>query len=125
MIVLDIFVWWYGVAWMNELKKIQSRTVAILESFSVGLLARTLFAPFRQIDAGSVRGSLETRFRAWSDRTFSRVMGFFVRSLMIVTGCLLAIVVALGSVLYALLWLLIPFLPLVGLVFVFFGWTPK
>lgn len=123
MIFTDMLVWWYGAGWRAELTKVATRPQAILDSFSVGLLAKTLFAPFKQIDAGRVRGSIQVRFRAWFDRTFSRVFGFFVRSLVIFTGCIAAAIVAFCSALLALAWLFVPLLPILGAVLAVSGWT--
>lgn len=123
MIFTDLLLWWYGPGWRAEVRKIFTRTAAILESFSVALLVRTLFAPFKQIDAGQVRGSIQVQFRAWFDRTFSRVFGFFVRSFVIFTGCLAALVVGVGSALFAFVWLFAPFLPLLGIIVMIAGWT--
>lgn len=123
MIVTDLLVWWYGTAWANVLKQIPERTQRVLGAFSVGLLARTLFAPFRQIDAGRVRGSLEVQLHAWFDRTFSRIVGFFVRSIMIITGCIVAVLVMIAGIIWALLWLVIPILPAVGVFLMLSGWT--
>lgn len=123
MIVTDILLWWYGSAWTGEIGKISSRTTRVLSAFSVVLLLKTLFAPFRQIDAGSVHGSMQAQFRAWSDRTFSRAVGFVVRSFVIVTGCLVALLVGLISAVYALLWLFVPLLPILGIILWLSGWT--
>lgn len=123
MIVTDLLVWWYGAAWVDVLKQVFGRAERILVAFSVGLLARTLFAPFRQIDAGQVRGSLEVQLHAWFDRTFSRVIGFLVRSIMICTGCLAAALAVAAGIVWAILWVLIPVLPAVGIFLMLTGWT--
>ena len=94
-----------------------------MDAFSVTLLAKSLFAPFRQIDAGSVHGPLGLQLRAWFDRTFSRVFGFFVRSIMILSGCIFAFCVLTVGVIWASLWVVIPFLPAAGLVLFVSGWT--
>jgi hypothetical protein len=123
MLFTDMLLWWYGPGWRAELRKVATRSMSILDAFSVGLLTRTLFSPFRQIDAGRVRGSIQVQFRAWFDRSFSRVFGFFVRSIVILTGLLAASFVAIGSLLIALAWLVAPLLPLFGLVVAILGWT--
>jgi hypothetical protein len=94
-----------------------------MDVFSVSLLSRSLFAPFRQIDAGSVRGPLGVQLRAWFDRSFSRVFGFFVRSIMIFAGSLSALVTLCAGALWAAFWLFIPMLPVVGLLLFITGWT--
>lgn len=123
MIFTDLVIWWYGPGWRAELAKVATRPGAILDAFSVGLLMRTLFAPFKQIDAGGVRGPIQVQLRAWFDRTFSRVFGFFVRTIVICAGCIVALFVTVGSAILAILWLIVPLLPLFGLVFALRGWT--
>lgn len=123
MIFTDLLIWWYGPGWRAELQKVAVRTKGILEAFSVRLLAGSLFAPFKQIDAGRVRGPVQVQFRAWFDRTFSRVFGFFVRSLVIFTGCLAAFIVGIGSIVLSIVWLVVPILPILGLVLAVAGWS--
>lgn len=123
MFISDLLVWWYGAGWRTEMRKVVGRTQAVLSAFSVGLLAKTLFAPFKQIDAGRVRGSADVRLRAWFDRSFSRVFGFFIRSIVIFTGCLAASVVCVMSALFVVVWPFVPLLPLLGIVLTVIGWT--
>lgn len=116
MIVFDMLVWWYTTAWLNLLRDVERRTIGVFEAFSVSLLARTLFSPFRQIDAGSVRGPIGVQVRAWFDRTFSRFFGAIVRSTMIVCGLIGTASMFCGGIVWAVVWLFIPLLPIVGLV---------
>lgn len=121
MVFFDMLLWWYGTAWVETLQAIQKRTTAIFETFSVGLLARTLFSPFRQIDAGRVRGPIDVQLRSWFDRTFSRFFGAIVRSVMIACGCFVALVVFSASIIWAAVWLIIPVLPILGLIMALVG----
>ncbi len=116
MIAIDMMTWWYTTAWFAVLHKIQLLVTGILQNFSVGLLARTLFSPFRQIDAGGVRGPVGVQLRAWFDRTFSRLFGAVIRTVMIFSGCLMAFIVLVAGVIWAAVWLVIPVLPFVGLI---------
>ena len=120
MIVLDMLAWWYTTAWIAVLHAVYQRTVSVFETFSVVLLAKTLFAPFRQIDAGSVRGPIDVQLRAWFDRTFSRFFGAGIRTVMIVAGCISAIATFLAGIIWAAVWLVLPFLPLFGLILAVF-----
>jgi hypothetical protein len=124
MILSALFSWWYGAGWSRVAHTTTEQIDAVMEFFSVGLLARTLFDPFRQISAGQVRGSLPEQFRAWGDRTFSRVVGFVVRSMFIGIGCLGAVLVGLYGLGRLLLWPLLPVLPALGLIALAIGWTP-
>ncbi len=116
MIAIDMIAWWYTTAWFALLHKIQLLVANVLQNFSVGLLASTLFSPFRQIDAGGVRGPVGVQLRAWFDRTFSRLFGAVIRSVMIISGCLVACIVLVVGVVWAAMWLIIPVLPVVGLI---------
>jgi hypothetical protein len=124
MMLQALFSWWYGAGWADLGRRVGQRIDSSLAFFSVGLLARTLFDPFRQIDAGTVRGPIGLQFRAWVDRTFSRFVGFFVRSTMILFGLVVAAMLGVVGIIQLLLWPLVPFLPIVGLGLMLVGWTP-
>jgi hypothetical protein len=96
----------------------------ILETFSVVLLLRTLFDPFRQISAGQVRGSFDVQLRAMGDRAFSRVFGAMVRSIFVIIGTLGALAAGLLGVLECIIWPVVPFLPIIGLALMAVGWQP-
>ena len=80
-----------------------------------------MFAPFKQTFAGQVKGSLGDHFRAFIDKTISRVIGFLVRSILIFTAllCMLFVLVT-GLALFAA-WAFIPLLPIIGIITVLGG----
>ena len=106
------------------MERVAERLVATTDFFSIGLLARTLFAPFRQISAGGVRGPLGVQMRAFFDRLISRLIGAMVRTAMIFTGCVAVALQALCGGIIAVGWLFVPALPLVGVVLTVIGWLP-
>lgn len=122
MIVMALISWWYGAGWAALGKRVVGRAGATLEFFSVRLLLRTLFDPFRQIDAGGVRGSLQVQLRAFFDRSFSRVVGFMLRSSVILSGLLAAFLLMFIGWLQLLIWPLLPILPVVGFILSVVGW---
>jgi hypothetical protein len=124
MMLQALFSWWYGPGWVGLSRRVGQRIDGALAFFSVGLLARTLFDPFRQIDAGKVRGPVGLQLRAWVDRSFSRIVGFFVRSTMILFGLVVAAMLGVAGILQLVLWPVMPFLPIVGLLLMIVGWTP-
>lgn len=121
MVLFDMLLWWYTAAWIEVLQKAQRRAVGVFEAFSVSLLARTLFSPFRQIDAGKVRGPIGIQLRAWFDRSFSRVFGAVVRSVMILCGLAGTVGVFCAGVVWAAAWLVMPVLPILGIIAVIIG----
>lgn len=120
----SLIVWWYGRGWRWQLRNVSDRLQRWIDYFSFGIITRTLFAPFRQIGAGKVSGPLDVQFRAWLDRTFSRVVGFFVRFIVLIAGAVAMVVIVVLSVLQLLGWLLVPLAPIAGFMLMFLGWTP-
>jgi hypothetical protein len=117
MLVGSFFSWWYGVGWLTLGRRIAARTTGVLKFFSVGQLAGSLFAPFRQISAGRVQGgSLSMQLRAWGDKQFSRVIGAVVRLMLIACGLVGALFYALVGVVLIIFWPLLPVFPIIGLV---------
>lgn len=120
--IVALFSWWYGAGWARLIGRVGTRMQAMLETFSVALLARTLFAPFRQISAGQVRGSFDMQLRALGDRLFSRLFGAVVRSLFIFIGAVAALLAGLLGLLEAIVWPVVPLLPVAGIVLTLLGW---
>lgn len=109
---------------MKLMARVGHRIVAVLDSFSVGLLMRTLFSPFKQISAGAVQGPADVKMRAFGDRLFSRIFGAVIRSVFIMIGLVGAMLAALLGLVQITIWPLVPVLPLVGLALTLIGWAP-
>jgi len=82
--------------------------------FSVDVLIKTLFSPWKRIISLPGR-SLDEKFRAAIDNLVSRVIGFMVRILVLIAAVIIMIVTLAVGVALAILWPLIPFLA-VGLI---------
>jgi len=117
MFLVGIFQWWYGTGFYKHVRQVYVGLLKTADFFSIGLLLKTLFNPFRQISAGVVQGGLPEQFRAFLDRSFSRVFGAFLRTILIAVGLICLLVRMLWSVLIILAWLLLPLAPLIGIVF--------
>ena len=111
MAITEMYLWWYSSGWKVLLNKIHNFFTNITDFFSIGSLLRTLFKPFRQISAESAKdgASLDLKFHMFIDRLISRIIGFFSRLILILTGI---IVITLGSTLSLILLILWPFIPL-------------
>ena len=83
------------------------------DTFSLSLLIRTLFSPFRQISVGSVGGPLGVQIQAWFDRVISRFIGAMVRTFMILAGVVVITLSLLVGMIRLVLWLLLPALPII------------
>lgn len=122
--VIAFVVWWYGAGWRRRALFVRDRLARVMDAFSIDLLLKTLFAPFRQISADGVDGPLNMKIRAWFDKLISRMVGAVVRLLTIMVG----VIVLFGTLFWGLailtIWPLIPLLPVVGVILTGMGWMP-
>lgn len=124
MFLVGILTWWYGNGWRERAHLMRRRLAQTTDFFSIELLLTTLFSPFRQISAGSVSGPIGDQFRAFIDRLISRVIGAIVRSGMIIIGTVLIMLQSIFAAIVLVFWLILPLLPVVGLVMAVIGWVP-
>lgn len=124
MLILAFTNWWYGAGWRARAVLISERLDRTLDYFSITLLLKTFFAPFRQISAGKVNGPLGVKLRAFADRMISRLIGAMIRSFVLLIGVFVIAFQALVGLAVLLIWPLVPLLPIVGLGMFLIGWVP-
>ncbi len=124
MFIVGMISWWYSAGWTMQARRVKERIVAIVDFFSISLLLKTLFSPFRQISAGRVNGPIAVRWHAFVDQLVSRCIGAIVRLFMILFGLIAIMFTVLVGAITLVVWLLVPLLPLVGLILTFIGWVP-
>lgn len=124
MFIVGILSWWYTAGWRQQFTNVQDRLARTLDYFSIDLLIRTFFSPFRQISAGKVRGPLGVQVRAFFDNLISRWIGSMVRGTIIVLGVIWIAISVVLSGLLAVLWSIVPLLPVVGIILAVSGWVP-
>lgn len=124
MFILGTLSWWYGAGWRQRLTMLKERLANTVDYFSIDLLLRTLFLPFRQISAGHVNGPLGVKFRAFLDRIISRMIGGLIRSTMIIFGTAAIVVHSIVGGIVLVIWAFIPLLPVIGLILFTAGWMP-
>jgi hypothetical protein len=124
MLILGLLSWWYGAGWRGRLIRMRDKLAGLADYFSIGLLLRTLFSPFRQISAGKVGGSLNNQMRAFFDRQISRGIGAIVRSFMIIAGLTVMFLYVVVDILLLVLWGVTPLLPIIGIVLMVGGYIP-
>lgn len=124
MFLVGFLSWWYGAGWRGRIVKLREQLASTLDYFSIDLLLRTLFSPFRQISAGQTNGPIGVKFRAFLDRLISRIIGSIVRSFMIIAGIVTILFhTVIGGVMLAV-WAFIPLLPLALVGLGLIGWIP-
>lgn len=124
MFLVGILSWWYSDGIIGRIRMIKNRLKISADFFSIGLLIETLFSPFRQISAGRVGGSISNQIRAFFDKLLSRVIGSIVRTFMIIAGLIVMLTQILFGFLVVMFWLIVPLLPVIGLIMAVIGWVP-
>ncbi|MDO5481155.1 MAG: hypothetical protein Q4F60_02305 [Candidatus Saccharibacteria bacterium] len=102
--------WWYSAGYRDFLQKLLSKLHDTADFFSIDLLLKTLFSPYKQISAEVNSGSF---FQRLLDKLISRIIGFFIRFFIIIIGTLALISQSILSLFAALSWPLLPIFPLI------------
>lgn len=107
MIALEILTWWYRQGWAQVAKNAEVRFFKVSHMFSVPILLRTLFAPWRRI-VTYPGASIDAKLRAMGDNMVSRVVGFSVRAMVLFSAGVMLTITALLAAIQLLVWPLMP-----------------
>ncbi|MCX6810484.1 MAG: hypothetical protein NTY30_01950 [Candidatus Berkelbacteria bacterium] len=114
-LVILYFSWWYGYLPRRLFLALEASMITLVDLFSVKILFRTLFSPWKR-DLISTDGlSLQEKFQVWMMNLASRFIGFIVKTFVLIT---FAIVFVAAAVIFAALfclWIAFP-LAIIGLV---------
>lgn len=117
MFMLDLVSWWYGAGWKGTLSATKRRLQGLADMFSVDILLRTLFSPWKRIITPP-RAGLDARLRAFGDNFVSRCIGFTVRFFVLLAAGLSYVGLLLIGLAELLLW---PLLPVIGVGLIVWG----
>lgn len=88
--------------------------------FSLGLLLKTFFSPWRKYRWRYPRGLvLGEFFSTLISNSFSRILGAMMRVVLIILGILFQIFIALAGLVVFVAWILTPVIIVIGFLFVF------
>jgi len=110
MFVLLLLSWWYSRGWAWVVERILGRFKVINEVFSVGILLRTLFAPWKQIQTAK---TFQNFFQSTLDNFISRMIGAVVRIGMLLTAMVLSLLILTLGLALVIVWPMIPLLIIV------------
>ena len=118
MAITEMFFWWYSHGWQVFIEKVHTWFSSVTDFFSMDSLIRTLFKPYRQISAESASGttSIDLKFHMFLDRLVSRSIGFVSRLILLLVGTIIIILFGTLSLVFIILWPIVPFLPIVGII---------
>ena len=91
-----------------------------LNLFSLPLLLKTFFAPWRRYEWSYPKAfDLAEFFNTLISNAFSRILGALMRIVLIVVGIIFQIFVVLAGLLIFIFWMLLPFILIAGFLFIF------
>ena len=119
-IILRFWGWYYSGAVKGLIRAWRNFIIFIREYYSIPLLLRTIFAPWKRDITRRPRGLDIKRFaEVFAFNVISRILGFLVRSVTIVIGsiCLVGVIIfgAVALIIWVLLPLVLAFFIIVGL----------
>lgn len=124
MLIFGFLQWWYVRGWSIFTHGLLDKLRNLADFFSMGLLLRTLFYPFRQISAYSDdNASLPVQLQAFFDKLLSRVIGATVRIGILIFGVVAITLEATLGIVLTIVWPFIPFVPVAAIVLAIIGVT--
>ncbi len=108
-LVISYFVWHYSRGIADFFAISGNILWFIYHLFSIPVLTKTLFSPWRRENEAYVRGfSISGLFETLVVNTVMRVVGFFIRGFVIIFGLLLIAAVLFIEFAMLLTWILLP-----------------
>ena len=107
--IFEMLRWWYGTGWLQATHRIGTWTKGVERIFSISLIFRTLFAPWRRIV--SITGkSFDAKIRDALDNLVSRCVGFTIRFGVLIVAGIATLFTFIAGILVVGLWPLLPFI---------------
>jgi hypothetical protein len=113
--MITYFSWWYGQGLVSFWQAILVMTGKIYSYFSISILLRTLFDPWKRDNFKIENASLQDRMKLASDNLISRLVGFVIRLFTMIFGLLATVLFFVIMFLILLIWLLLPVV-IIGLI---------
>lgn len=111
-LALTFLVWWYKEAFTRFFLFLRQFVIYLTDLFSVKLLLKTLFAPWKRDQISAEGQSLQQRFQVWSLNLTSRLIGAVVKLIVMLVFLAVASFALLLAIIAIIVWLLWPILTL-------------
>lgn len=88
MVISGFFIWWYGEGLTQSFQIILAVAEKIIDFFSLEILFKTWVAPWKNDVISAENISLGDQLKIWQLNLVSRIVGFVVRTVIIVVAIL-------------------------------------
>jgi len=112
--MITYLAWWYGQEPVVLWRATEVISKKVFLTFSVPVLVRTLFDPWKRDITGAQNPSLQELFQIFVSNMISRMVGFFIRLFTIFTGFLVTGLCFILIFSILILWLFLPLI-IIGL----------
>jgi len=119
-IIIQYFVWYFLDQPLRILKGWKDLLLFNLNFFSIPILLKSFFSPWRKYQVSYGRGFDAARyFEAFVSNLIFRVLGMIMKSVLIISWFFIEIIILFVGAICFVFWLIIPFLLILGLFFSF------
>lgn len=112
--MITYLFWWYGQEPVILWRAVVVISKKVFLTFSVPVLLRTLFDPWKRDVTGAHNPSLQQAFQIFISNLISRLVGFMIRFFTIIIGFLVTGLCFFLVLALLLIWLLLPII-IIGL----------
>ncbi len=117
-IIFQWFFWQFFEMPRNILKAWRNFLLFNLNYFSVILLLKTFFSPWRKYELGYPRGFQFGKYlEVFFSNLISRILGALVRIVLIIVGLLAQVFIIFAGIIIFFGWIVLPFLLVAGFLF--------
>ncbi|HTE57263.1 MAG TPA: hypothetical protein VK694_00820 [Verrucomicrobiae bacterium] len=111
MLVIALYRWWYGSGWLWAAARLRHRLSGVGREYSVNILLKTMFSPWKQIISSSgAQSTIGLKFNMMIDNLVSRMVGFTVRSLTLMAAGFIWLTTLTIGLVILIAWPIIPLL---------------
>lgn len=122
MLAVDFLQWWYSRGWGHFAMALVDKFRGMADFFSISLLLRTLFSPFKQISTqDATDGGPMAYISNFFDKLLSRIIGAIVRTMILIFGMVVLLIEAILSLVFVIAWPAIPLAPIACIVLCVMG----
>jgi hypothetical protein len=108
-LVFSYFIWHYTTALKELFGLCRNFLWFVCHFFSINVLGKTLFSPWQRMDEPYKKGfSISAFFETFIVNTLMRIVGFFIRALVILAGIAVWLVVLALEIVFFAAWILMP-----------------
>ena len=118
MFAVLLLSWWYSSGWSWLASRMAAKYRLVGEALSVGILFKTFFAPWKQIQSTT---TLQNLIQSTVDNIVSRCVGMIVRTLMLFAALILYLILSIFTVFSFIVWPVIPLMIIILPILAFSG----